>query len=148
LRRVSNNITIFLKLFVPTFWFVFFTSFLVALFFIDPDSIPFMGSWQFKTGYIATYLVFALFLYFTFFKLLRVDMGPEKFFVSNYIKTYSYNYVDIEKIQESNYGLFRLISIRLKSRGSLGSKITFIPSYKNYEFFVENNPDLFSHLVD
>lgn len=81
-------------------------------------------------------------------KLLRVDMGPENFNVSNYMKTYSYRYIDIEKIQEQNYGLFRLITLHLKSKGSLGRKITFIPSYKNYEFFVNKHPELFEHLLD
>lgn len=119
----------------------------MAIFFIDPDKIPMLGSWQFRLAYVIIYLLFGVFLYLTFIQLLRVDMGPEKFNVSNYLKTYAYNYEDIEKIDESNYGLFRLITIRLKSKGSLGKRITFIPSYKNYEYFIEANPDLFKHLL-
>jgi hypothetical protein len=126
---------------------VFFTSFLVAIFFIDPDKIPFMGSWQFRVGYVVMYLLFGLFLYFTFIQLLRVDMGPENFHASNYIKIYAYKYKDIEKIDEQNYGLFRLITIHLRAEGSLGKKITFIPSYKNYEYFIEQHPELFEHLL-
>ena len=75
-------------------------------------------------------------------------MGPEKFNVSNYLKTYSYDYKDIKKIDESNFGLFRLITIRLQSKGSLGNRITFIPSYKNYEYFVKKHPELFAHLLE
>lgn len=74
-------------------------------------------------------------------------MGSEKFHVSNYLKIYAYKYEDIDKIQEYNYGLFRLITIHLKAKGSLGKKITFIPSYRNYEYFIEQHPDLFAHLL-
>ena len=118
-RRVSNNITLFLKMFLPTFWFVFFTTFLIAIFFIDPDKIPLLGSSQFKMVYIGMYLIFAVFLYFTIMQLLRVDMGPDKFYVSNYMKTYAYAYSDIKAIKETNYGIVRLITIHLKNKGAL-----------------------------
>lgn len=147
MQRISNNITLILKLFIPTFWFVFFTSFLVAVFFIDPDKIPFLGSIQFKIGYLVLYALFALFLILTVMRLKRIDMSKEKVFVSNYVKTYSYNYQDIEKIDESNYFIFRLITIHLKAKGAFGKKVFFIPSYKNYEFFTKSNPELFSHLL-
>jgi len=78
---------------------------------------------------------------------VRVDFGLEKFNVSNYLKTFSYDYEDIEKIDEQNYIVFRLITISLKSKGSLGRKMSFIPSYKNYEYFVNKHPELFGHLV-
>ena len=94
------------------------------------------------------YILFGLFLYFTFMKLLRVDMGPEKFYASNYMKTYAYDYSNIQKIDEQNYGIFKLIVIHLNSKGSLGNRITFIPSYKNYEFFIDGHKELFEHLVD
>ena len=80
-------------------------------------------------------------------QLLRVDMGPDKFYVSNYMKTYAYAYSDIKAIKETNYGIVRLITIHLKNKGSLGKKITFIPSYKNYEFFIKNNSGLFRDIL-
>lgn len=119
----------------------------MAIFFIDPDKIPLLGSLQFKVIYISIYLVFAAFLYFTVFQLLRVDMGKDKIYVSNYFKTYAYAYSDVNQIKEHNYGLFRLITITLKSTGSLGQKMTFIPSYKNYEFFIQSNPELFIDII-
>ena len=75
-------------------------------------------------------------------------MGKDKFHVSNYLKIYAYEYNDITKIDEQNYIIFRLITIHLKSKGSLGKKLTFIPSYQNYEYFVEKHPELFEHLVN
>ncbi len=74
-------------------------------------------------------------------------MGPERYFVSNYWKTYAYHYDDIERIEEKNYGLFKLITIHLRAKGKLGRRITFIPSYKNYEHFISEHPDLFAHLT-
>lgn len=148
MRRVSNNITLLLKIFIPTFWFVFFTSLLVAIFLLDPDRIPLLSSWQFRTGYVLIYVLFALILYFTAMKLLRVEFGPEKFTVSNYFKTYAYQYQDIAEIKETNYLVFRLITITLRSSGSLGKRIHFIPSYKNYEDFIRDYPELFSHLME
>ncbi len=135
-------------MFIPTFWFVFFTSFLIAIFLIDPDKIPFLGSFGFRISYVIGYLIFAAFLYFTVIQLLRVDMGADKIYVSNYFKTFTYQYEDIEKIKEENYIIFKLITIKLKSKGSLGQKITFIPSYRNYEFFLETHPQLFAHLKE
>ena len=135
-------------MFIPTFWFVFFTSFLFAVFLVSPDEMPLLGSFNFKVGYTVMYFLFAAFLYFTVFQLLRVDFGKEKVFVSNYLKTFTYNYKDISIIKEHNYGLFRLITIHLKAKGSLGKKLTFIPSYKNYEFFIKSNPELFKNLLE
>ena len=148
MQRISNNVTLFLKLFVPTFWFVFFTSFLVAVFVVDADSMPLLGSTPFRIAFTSIYILFALFLYLTVMKLMRVDMTPEKVFVGNYMKTYSYNYEDIERIQEANFYLFRIITIHLRSKGTFGKKIRFIPSYRNYLHFIGENQELFTHLID
>lgn len=145
--RVSSNITLVLKIFLPTFWFVFFTSFLVAILFVDGDKIPLLASLPFKLGYISMYLIFGTFLFFTVIQLLRVEFGLEKFTISNYLNTYAYAYQDIASIDESNYYIFRLITIKLKAKGSLGKTIRFIPSYKTYVEFVEENPLIFSHLL-
>lgn len=148
MTRISNNITIFLKIFVPTFWFVFFTSFLVAIFFVDGDRIPLLASTPFRIAYTSVYLIFALLFYFTIMRLKRVDMDTEKMYVSNYLKTYAYPITDLEKITLNNYGLFRTMTFHLKSAGSFGKKIKIIPSYKNYQSYLGKHSEIFSHLTE
>ena len=86
-------------------------------------------------------------MYFTIMKLKRVDFGEDGIYISNYFKTYRYQYADIASIEESNMTIFYLGTIELKAKGKFGKKIRFIISKANYEYFIEQNPDLFTHLI-
>ena len=148
MQRVSSNYTIIFKLFLPTIWLVFFGLFMVASLFIDVEFNPFFNTLKFKLGLILFYLVGAVFLYFTFLKLKRVDFGKDRFYISNYFKTYKYDYKDIKSVKRNNYGVIKTVNIILRSKGSFGKKISFVPQSKFLMTFIREHAEHFKHLEE
>ncbi len=146
MQRVSSNSTVFFKLFIPTAWIVFFTTFTAALFLVDGRSLPFLTSPLFKYPFLLGYILFFVILYYTVMQLKRVEMGPEHYYVSNYLKSFRLVYDDIEKISIIPISRLQLITFRLKAKGSFGKKITFLASKQLFELFLKTNPEVESTL--
>ncbi len=150
MQRVSSNLTIFFKLFIPTVWIVFFTTFTLVLFLIDPQSLPFLTSPVFKYPFLGLYIIFFLILYFTVIQLWRVEMGMDFYTATNYFKTYRLSYEDIERIQTIPLGRLKVITFRLKAKGSFGNKITFLASTQLLDIFLNSQPQVkekFNYLI-
>ena len=145
MNRVSSSLTIILKIFFPMFWILFFTLFAIGAIF--SNDIPLLSMTSFKIGSVVFLMMGILFFWLTTTRLQRVEMGPENFYVTNYFKHYRYTYDSIEKITQTNWILFKTIHIKLKKKGSLGKKITFLESSKRFQKFLEANPSLFENLV-
>ena len=148
MQRVSSNFTIFLKLFIPTFWLVFFGMFTIASLFIENEYNPLFNTLKYKLILSASYLLGALLLLLTLMRLKRVDFAVDSFYVSNYFKTYKYTYDSIASIAEKNYGLFRTIHINLKAKGALGKRIVFLPNYKFLTDFIKDHPEVFNKIEE
>ncbi|HMT54166.1 MAG TPA: hypothetical protein PKD16_09760 [Saprospiraceae bacterium] len=148
MQRVSSNFTVFFKLFIPTVWIVFFTIFTISIFTIDDQSLPFLTSPVFKYPFLAGYLIFFALIYFTIIQLKRVELGPDFYYVSNYLKTYKLVYEDIASVNIFSLGRLMIVSFRLKASGSFGNKIVFLASKQLYEMFMTSYPTVASHLKD
>ena len=145
--RISSNWTAFLKLFLPTFWIVFFGSMTLGIAFSNPNNNPLLESMSFKLIFAACFLVFLLILYFTVMRLKRLDMYEDYFLATNYFKTFRYSYKAIKNMSEKDYGLFRVVKIELHKKSGLGKSLVFIPSKVRYNEFIETHPHLFGHLL-
>ena len=139
MHRVSSNLTIFFKIFIPTVWLVFFTSILIMVFTISSQMLPAITTPGFKIGYTIFYLLFLLFIYFTIFQLKRVELGADYYLATNYFKTYKLIYDDIKSIETIEFGRFLLITFKLQGKSSLGKKITFLASKQLYEIFNDSH---------
>ena len=106
MERVSSNSSLFLKIFIPTFWLVFFGLFTLMTVITENEN-PVFNTIEYKISIIILYLIGALVMYWSFIKLKRVEMGPKAFSVSNYFKTYQYSYGSIDFFRENNYFIFR-----------------------------------------
>lgn len=146
MQRVSTNLTIVLKLFLPTVWFVFFTTFLGVIFLINEQTLPAVTTTSFRLTYILFYLIFLAFLYFTVLRLKRVEMGPEFYYVSNYIKTYKLIYQDIESVNIIPIGKWKIITYKLVAKSSFGKKITFLANSELYNIFLNSQPEVANYL--
>ncbi len=144
--RVSSNLTIFLKLFLPTVWIVFFGIFTVAIFITENTQIPLLTAPQFKYSFLVFYLFFLTLIYFSLMKLKRVEMGADSYIVSNYFKTFRLYYSDLLKITIIPLGRLKIITFHLTNKASFGKKITFIASSYLWNYFMEHNPKLKSEL--
>ncbi len=145
--RVSSNFTIVLKLFIPTAWITFFGLMTVAFLFVDNGFLPFGGGPVVRFGFLTIFLFFLALIYFFLLPLKRVDMGKDGIYVSNYFKTYRYQFLDIESISEQDLLFRKLGTIKLKQKGKFGKKIRFLVSPVHYRDFINDHPDLFAHLI-
>ena len=77
--RVSSNLTLVLKIFLPTLWIAFFGLLTLAIFFSSGKENLLFGDWTFKLSVLGLFLVFLVFIYFTIMKLLRIEFAEETF---------------------------------------------------------------------
>ena len=142
MQRVSSNLTIFLKLFLPTFWIVFFGAFTGVILLSKNSYFGQFPALPFKIGTVFFYLSGLVMFYFTLLKLKRVELGREQLYVTNYFKHVRYPYRDVEMIEDSSIGFFRTATVQLKAAGTFGSRITFVVSGANYDHFWKTHPEL------
>lgn len=141
MQRVSSNATLFLKLFIPTFWTVFFGAVTVAVWLKSPE-LAGDSSWLLRIGmtffYLSGLLVYGLLL----LPLKRVEMDEHFVFVTNYFQNYRYPWHNVEGIEESYFVGLRLVRIKLRVPGQFGKHIRFIASAKGYKQFLLQFPAL------
>ncbi len=129
------------------FWIVFFGAFTIAVLSSGIGKSPLFGNWTFKLGVLLFFLIGVTLQYFTIFQLKRVELDQDYVYVTNYFKSYRYNFESVEKITQQDFGIFKIGRIHLKSAGSFGSKITFMQSRQKFEDFVQSHPALAEKLV-
>lgn len=139
--RLSSNLTLFLKIFLPTFWIVFFGMIVLGMFILDPEDNPFLGNPIVKSSLLVGYLLFLLIFYKTIMTLKRVDADREYLYVSNYFKTYRYQLSDIQTIEEIDFGVVLILKVILKNQGAFGDKIPFILNRPTFDDYIENHPE-------
>jgi len=145
--RVSSNLTLLLKIFLPTLWITFFGLLTLAIFFSSGEENHLFGDWTFKLSVLGFFLLFFIFIYFTIMKLLRVEYSQTAFSASNYFKTYQYSYDDIEFIKEYDLIIKTVVRIKMKGKTKHGNSIYFLKSKEWYNGFVESNPQIFDNIV-
>lgn len=146
MRRISSSASLFLKIFLPTFWLVFFGALTAGILISGDDKDPLFGNWMFKAGVIGFFLVGALVLYFTLMQLKRVEFDREYIYVTNYFKTVRYKLEDIDHLSETNLAILHLGHIWLKAKGIFGRKITFLQSRQKFDDFIKADPAMASLL--
>jgi len=140
--RVSSNATLFLVIFVPVFWLVFFGSLTAAIFLYEGPYFAGMPIGRLRLGAALFYGSGALLLLFTLMRLKRVEMDDGFVYVTNYFKTYRYPYHNVAKIETSDFLFLGLGVIHLREKGRFGKRISFVRSQKRYELFMDEHPDI------
>jgi len=144
--QVSSSSTLFLKIFFPVFWIVFFGAFTMAVLYGGETNF---GDYSVENMqfYLPIFLIGGILLmYFTLIQLKRVEMDDLYVYATNYFKTYRYPYHNIEKIAENNYGLFKTCKVHFKEKGHFGKKITFLLSKRKFDRFIEKYPEVVEKL--
>ncbi|MBK6785687.1 MAG: hypothetical protein IPN49_00685 [Saprospiraceae bacterium] len=142
--RVSSNLTLFLKLFIPIFWMVFFGMFVAFVLIYEGAEILLLQSMSFKIWVLVLYLIFLSFIYFTFFQLKRVEFGKDFYTVSNFFDTYRYIYSDIKNVKEIKLFRWILVVVTLEGKGRFGKKIFFLANPNLYQMFFTDFPEVAS----
>ena len=142
MERVSTNLTLFYKFFIPVFWLVFFGSVTVASLLYSFEYIGQIPAPTFRLIMILIFLSGAVTLYITLLRLKRVEMSEDFIYVTNYFKNFRYPYHNVEGIRTSRFLFFRVATLTLREPGSFGKNILFIPSGQRFEAFFEEHPDM------
>lgn len=144
--RVSSQLTIFIRIAVPTILLTTIISLTILL------AWAVQGRAQIFSNPIvwAVFLVILLgglfFVKYILWRLYRVDMDEHNVYVSDYFKTYKYPFSDIAEIRDSKFLQGRIFIIVLKSKGSFGKEIYFLASQKLWQDFIAEHPDIFDQL--
>ncbi len=142
MERVSSNLTLFYRIFVPVFWIVFFGSASAALIILPYQFVGNIPAGPFRIGVGFFFFSGAALLYFTLMQLKRVEIGGGFVYVTNYFKNYRYPFHNIERIEVSTFLFFSIASIYLRTPGNFGRKITFAPERSRFRAVLEANPEL------
>lgn len=145
--RISTNATLFLKLFLPIFWVVFFGCVVLTVWFVPTVSWGVLSETGAKIALTLLYMFFILFLYRTLFRLKRIELDDLFVYVYSYFKSVRYPYHMIESIHENSLGPLRLTRIRLKMDGTFGRSIYFLESPERVKRQREEKPQ-FNELFD
>jgi len=129
--RLSSNWTLFLKFFIPVFWIMFFSGFVIAAFVTEPEAAPQIANNSFRLKSVLFVLGGIIFFALTFFRLKRIDADDKYIYVSNYFKTYRYLIEDIESITIYNHLVLKAAHLKFKGKTSFGKKVIFIPMLSN-----------------
>ncbi len=147
MQRVSTNLTLFYKFFIPVFWIVFFGAVTVAVLAYPFTYVGNIPASYFRIGILVLYLAGTGLLAFTLMRLKRVETDDEFFYVTNYFKTARYPFHSIRKVEVSDFFLFRTASLNFKKPGTFGRRATFVPSKQRFHDFWEAHPELRARLL-
>lgn len=146
MRRLSSNLTIILRMFIPLVYIVFFGCVIAGSFLITVNDSPFLANPVIRFGMLGTYILFITLAYFTFMKLKRVDANDEHIIVSNYFKTFRYTWDSIKKMTTINLILFDIIYIHYHEKTAFGKRVFFLASRALVKSFFVDNPELFKYI--
>ena len=147
MERVSSQLTILIRIALPTIWMTTILSLVILL------GISVRGTAQvFSNPIVWLGLLFILgtgiaFIYLVLWRFYRVDMDDRFIYVSDYFRTYKYPFSDIANIRESKLLPGRVFIITFKSKGTFGKQISFLASQKLWNDFLVEHPDLFREIM-
>lgn len=137
MKRISSSSTLFLKVFLPVFWLVFFGSLTLGLFLKNDNEFEFGFMGYLKWFFIFFLVLFGIIIYNSIFQLKRIDADSKYIYVSNYLKTIRIRYSQIEKLSSKSLGFRLLGKLDLRNRGFFGTKIYFICEEDRYKVLHE-----------
>jgi hypothetical protein len=147
MHRLSANVTLFLRLFLPTFWVIFFGALTLAFLFADYQGSPFMQTGVFKMLVVIFYLLGIGAFFLTFWKLRRVELDEHFVYITDFFRTARYPFHNIELIHTASYPFVQLAYITLYEKGIFGKKIYFIHKKEAFERIILQHPELMGKVV-
>lgn len=136
MHRISSNLTLFYKLFFPTFYASFLGAVTIAA--LTLGGVPMLTRILLAAFYVGSLTLLA----FTVLRLKRVEIDDQFVHVTNYFRHFRYPYHNIEKIVEKDYRVFRTATIYFHQPGFFGKTATFVPSGSLYNLFWNEHPEL------
>lgn len=147
MQRLSTNLTLFYKFFIPVFWIVFFGALTIACMAYEFDYVGNIPAGTFRIGVLVFYFSGLLMFAFTLLRLKRVEASDEFLYVTNYFKAARYPLHNVKYLSEYRFLWLQLVSIHFNTPGQFGKRASFVASRQQYHDFWETYPDLRPQLV-
>jgi hypothetical protein len=138
IQRISSNLTLFLKIFIPTFWFVFYGAIVIASF-LSPAIATNAGL---KYGILVFYLSGSVVIYFTLLNLKRVEYDDHFLYVTNYFKTVRIPWHNVKGFKEKKILFIPLGSFTFNTSITFGKRIHFLESPSLIKLFKEEHQEM------
>jgi len=138
--RLSSNLTLFCKIFIPTFWIVFFGSMTIAIIISEGRSILPVDHTTEIIIVLCFFFIFLLFLYFTVMRLQRVEIDQDFLYVTNYFKSFRYPLSDIKELRKIDLILVKILRIEFKDKTHFGKTINCLLKPQGLKDYMENFP--------
>ena len=142
MTNVSSILTLALRIFLPTFFVVFYGLLMMVSLFSNEEYVAGIPMGYFRIFSISLFFSTAVIIYFTLLKLRRVELDQNSVFISDYFKQAKYPLQAIEAIVERDYFLFKIVTITLQQKGIFGQNITFMPSGRRWPKYKKKHPEL------
>lgn len=148
-QLVSASSTLMLKYLLPILFSSFFGCFTAFVLFVFPASW-FQGAplpvWVIKLLVLGFWLSSMLLFYAICKPLRRVEMDLDYMYVSDYFKTYRYTYESIDRLEERNYLLFKVMQVEFYEAGSMGKQFSFVVGYR-FAPLLQKFPEIAQRLI-
>ena len=133
--RLSSNLTLFLKLFLPVFWTTVLVG-LTSVIWLAPEhyfgGVPLQSL---RWGILFVLLTGVASFWALFWPLKRVETDGSYLYVTNYFRTARYELrSEVKSMSEARFFL-RYCTVELVGKGTFGRRFRFITSNKRYENF-------------
>lgn len=130
MERLSSNATLFLNIFLPVFWSVFFGAFTLGVFLADEIYFGFLPYASFRWAMLFFYLTGLAIIFLTFVRLRRVEMTDDFLYVTNYFKTARYPIDAVSHLEWRRWFGLSLGIFHLHAKGIFGQRILFLGKKK------------------
>jgi hypothetical protein len=147
INRVSSQLTIVLRIVLPTIWFTTIVSLVGLLGWAIRGKAGLFGNPFIWIGLLLILGSGLLFFRLVLWRYYRIDMDSRFLYVSDYFRTFKYPFSDIESITESTSLPGRVFCIMLKSKGSFGKKLYFLASQVLWQDFIKEHPEQMDSLL-
>lgn len=148
MQRLSSNLTLLLKFFIPVFWIVLFGAVTLAALLYEYDYVGNTPALYFKAGMAFFYLSGLLLFALTLMQLKRVEADGEFVYVTNYFKTARYPFHSIERIRQSRFLFLTVAVIHFVQRGSFGKRCFFVGSKAMMADYWGKYPEVKAQLLE
>lgn len=126
--RLSSNLTLALKIFIPVFWTTLLAASTLMAWFGPEQYFSWLDLPSLRWGLLVTLLMATLLFRFAFWPLKRVETDDVHIYVSDYFKTARYRWdSDVVTLHQERFLLlFPVAFLELKGKGSFGRKPFFL----------------------
>lgn len=143
MNQVSSNLTLFYRLFIPVFFVVFCGCMTVFLWAKPQQYYGNLDGSHLRIGFTVFFITSLTLMFFTIWKLKRVEMSNQWVYITDYFKQARYPWTNIKDISEHSFLFFKIVKVKLNEPGSFGNNITFVASKSKWEIFKKEHSTLF-----